>query len=102
MRLPEASSVRVVLLDAGGVLVKPSFARVQEALASSGVVVSAERLAAAEPRAKHELDRDPPRGLAIASGKGVVTHNGRMIENLHVDNARRILAVADAIAARHS
>ncbi|MEZ5139115.1 MAG: hypothetical protein R2711_10240 [Acidimicrobiales bacterium] len=27
---------------------------------------------------------------AIAEGKGVVTHNGRMIENLHVDNARRI------------
>ncbi|HRW37851.1 MAG: CoA ester lyase [Acidimicrobiales bacterium] len=37
---------------------------------------------------------------AIAEGKGVVTHNGRMIENLHVDNARRILAVADAITAR--
>jgi citrate lyase subunit beta/citryl-CoA lyase len=37
---------------------------------------------------------------AIAAGKGVVTHNGRMIENLHVDNARRILAVADAITAR--
>ena len=37
---------------------------------------------------------------AIAAGKGVVTHNGRMIENLHVDNARRILAVAQAIAAR--
>ena len=39
---------------------------------------------------------------AIAAGKGVVTHNGRMIENLHVDNARRILAVADAIAARQT
>jgi len=37
---------------------------------------------------------------AVAAGKGVVTHNGRMIENLHVDDARRILAVADAIAAR--
>ena len=37
---------------------------------------------------------------AVAAGKGVVTHNGRMIENLHVDNARRILAVAGAIAAR--
>ena len=37
---------------------------------------------------------------AIAEGKGVVTHNGRMIENLHVANAQRILAVADAIAAR--
>jgi citrate lyase subunit beta / citryl-CoA lyase len=36
---------------------------------------------------------------AIAAGKGVVTLDGRMIENLHVDNARRALAMADAIAA---
>jgi len=35
---------------------------------------------------------------AIAEGKGVVTYKGRMIENLHVTNAQRILAVADAIA----
>jgi citrate lyase subunit beta/citryl-CoA lyase len=35
---------------------------------------------------------------ARAAGKGVVTVNGRMIENLHVDNARRVLAQADAIA----
>jgi citrate lyase subunit beta/citryl-CoA lyase len=37
---------------------------------------------------------------ATAAGQGVVTVNGRMIENLHVDNARRVLALADAIAAR--
>lgn len=36
---------------------------------------------------------------AVAEGKGVVTYKGRMIENLHVDNARRIIAMADAIAA---
>ncbi|MEZ5239269.1 MAG: CoA ester lyase [Microthrixaceae bacterium] len=36
---------------------------------------------------------------ALAEGKGVVTVDGRMIENLHVDNARRALAVAEAIAA---
>jgi citrate lyase subunit beta/citryl-CoA lyase len=36
---------------------------------------------------------------AVAEGKGVVTYNGRMIENLHVANAQRVLAVADAIAA---
>ena len=35
----------------------------------------------------------------VAEGKGVVTVDGKMIENLHVDNARRALAVADAIAA---
>ena len=36
---------------------------------------------------------------AQAEGRGVVTVDGRMIENLHVDNARRVLAVATAIAA---
>jgi citrate lyase subunit beta/citryl-CoA lyase len=36
---------------------------------------------------------------AVAAGKGVVTVDGRMIENLHVDNARRVLATAAAIAA---
>jgi citrate lyase subunit beta/citryl-CoA lyase len=35
---------------------------------------------------------------ATAAGKGVVTVDGRMIENLHVDNARRTLAQAQAIA----
>ena len=34
---------------------------------------------------------------AVADGRGVVTVDGRMIENLHVDNARRVLAVADAL-----
>jgi citrate lyase subunit beta/citryl-CoA lyase len=36
---------------------------------------------------------------ATAGGQGVVTVDGRMVENLHVDNARRTLAVAEAIAA---
>ncbi len=35
----------------------------------------------------------------LAAGKGVITVDGRMIENLHVDNARRAIAIADAIAA---
>lgn len=36
---------------------------------------------------------------AVAEGRGVITVDGRMIENLHVDNARRALATAAAIAA---
>jgi citrate lyase subunit beta / citryl-CoA lyase len=35
---------------------------------------------------------------AQAEGRGVVTVDGRMVENLHVDQARRILALAAAIA----
>lgn len=34
---------------------------------------------------------------AEAEGRGVITVDGRMIENLHVDNARRCLAVAESI-----
>ncbi|MCW2800899.1 MAG: CoA ester lyase [Aeromicrobium sp.] len=37
---------------------------------------------------------------AKAAGKGVVTFNGRMVEELHVRDAKRILAIADAISAR--
>jgi len=36
---------------------------------------------------------------AEREGKGVVTVDGRMVENLHRDNALRVLATADAIAA---
>ena len=34
---------------------------------------------------------------AQAEGRGVITVDGRMIENLHVDNARRVLSVQAAI-----
>lgn len=35
---------------------------------------------------------------ALAQGKGVVQLDGKMIENLHVANAERAIAIADAIA----
>ena len=36
---------------------------------------------------------------ATADGRGVATLDGRMVEALHVDDARRTLAIAAAIAA---
>jgi citrate lyase subunit beta/citryl-CoA lyase len=36
---------------------------------------------------------------ATARGQGVVLLEGRLIENLHVENARRLVQLADAIAA---
>ena len=36
---------------------------------------------------------------AARDGRGVVTVNGRMVENLHVEQAQRVLAVAAAIGA---
>jgi citrate lyase subunit beta/citryl-CoA lyase len=35
---------------------------------------------------------------AVAAGRGVVLVEGRLIENLHVEEARRVVALADAIA----
>jgi citrate lyase subunit beta / citryl-CoA lyase len=35
----------------------------------------------------------------LAAGKGVVTVDGKMIENLHVDNARRAVAIDEAVRA---
>jgi citrate lyase subunit beta/citryl-CoA lyase len=35
---------------------------------------------------------------AEAEGRGVVTVDGRMVENLHVEEARRVLAITEAIA----
>jgi len=37
---------------------------------------------------------------AEEAGSGVATVDGRLIENLHVDNARRVLTMSEAIAAR--
>ncbi len=39
---------------------------------------------------------------AEAEGRGVVTVDGRMIENLHVEEARRVLAISEAITALDS
>jgi putative hydrolase of the HAD superfamily len=68
--LPDPASVRTLLLDAGGVLVKPSFARVAEALRARGVAAEPAALAAAEPRAKRALDRPPSPGLSSDAERG--------------------------------
>ena len=70
MRLPDPASVRTLLLDAGGVLVRPNFARVAEALRARGVRVEAAALAAAEPLAKKELDRPSSPGFSTDAERG--------------------------------
>jgi putative hydrolase of the HAD superfamily len=49
--------IATVFLDAGGVLVHPNWVRVAAALAGHGVRIDADRLIAAEPHAKLEMDR---------------------------------------------
>jgi len=53
--------------------------------------------------APSEQQVEDARGIVAAweeaAGSGVVTYRGRMVEHLHVESARRTLAISDAIAA---
>jgi putative hydrolase of the HAD superfamily len=62
--LPDPRSVRTLLLDAGGVLVRPSFTRVAQALEAHGVVTRPEALVAAETLARKDMDAPPALGRA--------------------------------------
>jgi citrate lyase subunit beta/citryl-CoA lyase len=58
-----------------------------------------------EAFAPSERAVEDARGVVDAwenGGSGVVTYKGRMIENLHVESARRTLAIHDAITALHA
>jgi len=57
MRLPARADLDAVLLDAGGVLVDPDWERVARILARHGIETTAEKLAAAEPKAKWWIDK---------------------------------------------
>jgi putative hydrolase of the HAD superfamily len=68
--LPERTSVRVLLLDVGGVLVRPNFGRLAGALQAHGVFADPAAMAAAEPRVKKALDRPPSPGFATDAERG--------------------------------
>ena len=58
-----------------------------------------------EAFAPSEQAIDDARGILKAwedgRGTGVVTYNGRMVENLHVESAQRTLSIHEAIQALH-
>jgi len=70
MKLPAAGSVKVLLLDVGGVLVRPNFDRVARALSAHGVFADPAAMAAAEPRARKALDRPPSLGFSTDAQRG--------------------------------
>ena len=51
---------------------------------------------AAVPTANKDAYRQ--HAAAAAEGKGVVVVDGKLVENLHVENAERLVALARAIA----
>jgi HAD superfamily hydrolase (TIGR01509 family) len=51
------STLRTLFLDAGGVLVHPNWQRAADTLARHGTPVAAAQLAAADPKARRDIDR---------------------------------------------
>lgn len=70
MDLPEAASVETLLLDAGGVIVRPDFDRVAAALEAQSVRADASVLRRAEPHVKKALDHPPAKGAATDEERG--------------------------------
>jgi HAD superfamily hydrolase (TIGR01509 family) len=70
MRLPEPGSVEVLLLDVGGVIVRPNFDRVAGTLQAHGVFADPVAMAAVEPRVKRMLDRPPAPGFSTDEERG--------------------------------
>jgi HAD superfamily hydrolase (TIGR01549 family) len=70
MTLPDGASVRALLLDVGGVLVRPNFERLAGALQAHGVFADPVAMAAVEPRVKKALDRPPSPGFASDAERG--------------------------------
>ena len=62
-------------------------------------IAAANEIFAPDPAAVEEAEKIiAAHGEAEKAGKGVVLLDGRLIENLHVENAHRLLALAAAIA----
>lgn len=69
------TEIETLFLDAGGVICHPSWTRVSAALAEHDVVVSAARLAAAEPAAKKEIDEATVVGATTDDSRGWLYFN---------------------------
>lgn len=67
--------IETVFLDAGGVLVFPNWTRVSNALTRRGVNASAEALAAADPRARRQLDTGGTIKATNDAGRGWLYFN---------------------------
>jgi HAD superfamily hydrolase (TIGR01509 family) len=62
--------LETVFLDAGGVLLYPNWWRISDALAARGVAVTPDALAAADPRARRQLDDTRTIGTTTDASRG--------------------------------
>jgi HAD superfamily hydrolase (TIGR01549 family) len=93
--------VDTIFLDAGGVFVFPNWQRVSEALARQGVSVARDRLAAAEPRAKRDLDSPALLRLSTDASRGWDYFN-RVLEHAGVPRSQSTDAALAEVRAYHS
>ena len=82
-RQPTPLEIQTLFLDAGGVLCHPAWTRVSEALATHGVHVSPDALAAAEPLAKRDIDEATLVKSTNDAGRGWLYFN-RVLEHAGV------------------
>jgi HAD superfamily hydrolase (TIGR01509 family) len=92
--------IDTLFLDAGGVLVHPSWTRVSDALARAGIAVEAARLAAAEPHAMRVLDEAVIVGATDDQKRGWMYFN-LLLEQAGVPRSPRTDAALEALAAYH-
>jgi HAD superfamily hydrolase (TIGR01509 family) len=93
-------TIDTLFLDAGGVLVHPSWTRVSAALADAGIDVSAERLAAAEPHAMRVLDEATIIGATDDRKRGWMYFN-LILEQVGVDRSDATDRALGALRAYH-
>ena len=93
-------SIETLFLDAGGVLVHPSWRRVSEALKDAGIDVSAERLRDAEPHAMRVLDEATIVGATDDRKRGWMYFN-LILEQVGVELSPQTNRALEALHAYH-
>jgi HAD superfamily hydrolase (TIGR01509 family) len=92
--------IDTLFLDAGGVLVHPSWRRVSEALRDAGIDVSAERLRDAEPHAMRVLDEATIVGATDDHKRGWMYFN-LILEQVGVELSPQTDRALEALRAYH-
>src|SRR5688572_25553951 len=94
--------LRTLFLDAGGVLVHPSWRRVAEGLGRHGVPVTADALVAAEPRAKRAIDEGMRAGAPSRDAKRAWEYMELVLEGAGVPIDRAAAAALVELRGYHS
>ena len=92
--------IETLFLDAGGVLVHPSWRRVSEALKDAGIDVSSERLRDAEPHAMRVLDEATIVGATDDHKRGWMYFN-LILEQVGVELSPRTDEALEVLRAYH-